>query len=231
MKIAKQNNFLFQRNITAILAFILAVSIFNACSNSGNRQKTQMNIDSTDPQQALLYIVNGEKVSTDSVRNIISRVKPKYIKRVKVISGKRAVYAFGQRAKNGVIKMKIPNEEKAFHDLFPRHPASASADSAQKIYDTVTQQPVLKGGLRKLENKVKYPEKCWDADVEGRVEVQFIVNKQGEVKNPTVTKGIGHGCDKEALRVVKQAQFKPGKENGKPVNVRYKLPIVFTKPD
>jgi TonB family protein len=213
-----------------ILVLILIMGTFNACSNSGSKQKAQGNIDNTDPQQGLLYIVNGEKVSTDSVRNIISRVKPTYIKKVKVITGKRAVYAFGQRAQNGVIEMKIPNEEKAFHDLLPRQHL-ASTDSALKVYDTVTQPPVLKGGLRKLENKAQYPEDCWDADAEGRVEVQFIVNKQGKVEDPTIAKGIGHGCDKEALRVVKQAKFKPGKENGKPVNVRYKLPIVFMKPN
>ncbi len=229
MKIAKQNKPAFQQNIAFILALILLIGTFNACSNSSNRQKKQTNVNEPDPQQGLLYIVNGERVSTDSVRNIISRVKPKYIKKVKVVSGKRAVYAFGQDAKNGVIEIKIPHKQKAFHDLFPQRQLT-SVDSTQKIYDTVTQEPVLKGGLRKLENKVKYPEKCWDANVEGQVEVQFIVNKLGKVENPTVVKGIGHGCDKEALRVVKQAQFKPGKVDGQPVNVRSNLPIIFTKP-
>ena len=63
--------------------------------------------------------------------------------------------------------------------------------------------------------------------IEGRVTVQFIVNEKGEPTNPRVIRGIGGGCDEEALRLVKQARFKPGMQRGVPVRVQYSLPIVF----
>jgi protein TonB len=57
--------------------------------------------------------------------------------------------------------------------------------------------------------------------------VQFIVNEFGEVENPKVIKGIGGGCDENALEAVKLAKFEPGLHNGDPVKVQYSLPIVF----
>ncbi|MEX2405249.1 MAG: energy transducer TonB [Candidatus Paceibacterota bacterium] len=65
------------------------------------------------------------------------------------------------------------------------------------------------------------------AGVEGRVIVQFIVNEQGQVTEPTVVQGIGAGCDEEAVRAVQTAQFTPGMQRGQPVKVRMSLPISF----
>ncbi|MCC5940652.1 MAG: TonB family protein, partial [Balneolaceae bacterium] len=75
--------------------------------------------------------------------------------------------------------------------------------------------------------EVRYPEMARRAGIEGRVYVQFIVNEQGDVENPRVIRGIGGGADEEALRVVSQAQFKPGMQRGRPVRVQYSLPIFF----
>ena len=57
--------------------------------------------------------------------------------------------------------------------------------------------------------------------------MQFIVDENGNVSNPVVLRGIGGGCDEEAMRVIKTAKFKPGKQRGKAVKVRYVIPIVF----
>ncbi len=65
------------------------------------------------------------------------------------------------------------------------------------------------------------------AGIEGKVIIQFIVNEAGKVEDPRVIRGIGGGCDEEALRVVKQAEFQPGRQRGKPVRVQYSLPITF----
>lgn len=100
-------------------------------------------------------------------------------------------------------------------------------EDEENFFVVVEEMPELIGGIRKLQEKIKYPENARKANIEGKVIIQFIVNKDGEVENPRVIRGIGGGCDKEALRVVKQAQFKPGKQRGKPVRVRYSLPIFF----
>ena len=58
--------------------------------------------------------------------------------------------------------------------------------------------------------------------------VQFIINKSGEVSNVEIAKGIGGGCDEEAVRVIKNMpSWKPGKQNGLAVNVRMVIPIAF----
>jgi protein TonB len=87
--------------------------------------------------------------------------------------------------------------------------------------------PKLKGGLASLQKKINYPDMARKAGIEGRVIIQFIVNEQGKVENPRVIRGIGGGADKEALRVVKQAEFEPGRQRGNPVRVQYSLPITF----
>lgn len=65
------------------------------------------------------------------------------------------------------------------------------------------------------------------ANIEGRVIVQFVINKEGDVTQPVVLRGIGGGCDEEALRVIKLAKFRPGMQRGKPVPVKYTIPILF----
>ena len=78
-----------------------------------------------------------------------------------------------------------------------------------------------------IQKKIKYPEIARKAGVEGRVIIQFIVNEQGNVSEAAVVRGIGAGCDEEALRVVRKARFTPGRQRGKSVKVKMSLPITF----
>lgn len=87
--------------------------------------------------------------------------------------------------------------------------------------------PELKGGLKKLQECVEYPSMARKAGIEGRVVVQFVVNEKGDVEDPTVIRSIGGGTDQKALRCVKQSEFEPGRQRGKPVRVQYSLPVVF----
>ena len=96
-----------------------------------------------------------------------------------------------------------------------------------EIFVIVEQMPELIGGLPELQKLITYPEIAKKAGVEGRVIVQFVVNEQGAVVDPVVVRGIGAGCDEEAIRAVQQARFTPGKQRGKPVRVKMSLPITF----
>jgi len=111
----------------------------------------------------------------------------------------------------------------------PPPPKNAKKDEnkEEQVFVVVENQPKLKGGLAALQSKIKYPDMARKAGIEGRVYVQFIVDKQGNVVNPHVIRGIGGGCDKEALRVIKKAKFTPGMQRGRPVKVKMSLPIVF----
>ena len=118
-------------------------------------------------------------------------------------------------------------------DMFelPPPPPPRDDEPEDDFFVVVEQMPQLRGGLGALQRKVSYPEMARRAGIEGRVTVQFIVNEQGRVENPRVIRGIGGGCDEEAIRVVQSAKFTPGYQRGRPVRVKYTLPIVFQLQD
>jgi protein TonB len=108
-----------------------------------------------------------------------------------------------------------------------------NAQEKSKVYEKVNVIPEYLGGTKALINsitsEIKYPEEAKKDGIQGKVLVQFIVDKDGKITDPKVIHGIGHDCDAEALRVVKLLKpFKPGMEEGKPVNVKMVLPIMFT---
>lgn len=109
----------------------------------------------------------------------------------------------------------------------PPPPPAEEKEEEPEIFVIVEQMPELIGGLPELQKKIHYPEIAKKAGVEGRVIVQFIVDEQGNVIDPIVQRGIGAGCDEEAIRAIQQAKFKPGKQRGKAVRVKMSLPISF----
>lgn len=110
----------------------------------------------------------------------------------------------------------------------PPQAPQEEAEPEDDFFIIVEQMPELIGGLEALHREIRYPERALRANIQGRVHVQFIVNERGEVENPQVIRGIGGGCDEEAIRVVKFAKFTPGMQRGRPVRVQYNLPIIFT---
>ena len=109
----------------------------------------------------------------------------------------------------------------------PPPPEDPADEQEEDFFVAVEQMPELIGGLSRLQSNIRYPELARKAGIEGRVIVQFIVTENGTVEEPRVIRGIGGGCDEEALRAVKEAKFEPGRQRGKPVRVQYSLPVVF----
>lgn len=102
-----------------------------------------------------------------------------------------------------------------------------------EIFQVVEDQPEFPGGESALFNylskSIKYPPMAKDAGVQGIVYVTFVVEPDGNITNVNVLRGIGAGCDDEAVRVVKaMPKWKPGKQRGKSVRVQFNLPIRFT---
>ena len=103
---------------------------------------------------------------------------------------------------------------------------------ADGVFTVVEHQPEPPNGMPEfyqfIGNNIKYPSEARKAGVEGKVFVQFVVNKYGELTDIKTLKGIGKGCDEEAMRVVEESPaWNPGITNGKPVNVRMVMPITF----
>jgi protein TonB len=98
---------------------------------------------------------------------------------------------------------------------------------------TVEQQPDYPGGMTALRDflskNLTYPRAAASAGVSGKVFVSFVVNTDGSLTDIQVLKGIGFGCDEEAVRVMqKMPHWKPGKQSGRTVRVKFNLPISFT---
>lgn len=96
----------------------------------------------------------------------------------------------------------------------------------------VQQMPQFPDGeaamLKWLAQNIKYPNIAKENGIQGRVIVQFVVSKTGDISQAQVVRGIGGGCDEEAIRVIKMMpKWKPGKNNGREVPVTFTMPIYF----
>ena len=105
------------------------------------------------------------------------------------------------------------------------------ADEGQ-VFFIVEDMPEFPGGelaLRKfIANAIKYPVIAQENGIQGKVYVNFVVDKDGSVTSARIARGVDASLDKEALRVVNNLpKWKPGKQRGKPVRVSYTVPISF----
>lgn len=92
--------------------------------------------------------------------------------------------------------------------------------------------PEFEGGMKAwakfLQRNLRYPTHAEEIGIQGKVFISFVVEKDGSVSNVTLVKGIGGGCDEEAVRVIKKSpKWKPGKQNDQSVRVRYQMPLSF----
>ena len=104
------------------------------------------------------------------------------------------------------------------------------------VYQIAEEMPEFPGGVEALMDfvgkNVKYPEEAKEKEISGRVFVSFVIEKDGSVNEVKVMRGIGGGCDEEAVRVIKgMPKWKPGIQKGKPVRVSYMMPINFKLSD
>ena len=111
-------------------------------------------------------------------------------------------------------------------------PNGMVVDAKEDAFDVVEQMPEFPGGPKALMDylmeNVKYPKTAFDADIQGRVIAQFVVDKEGTVKDAHVVKSVDPALDAEALRVINNMpKWRPGRQNGKVVNVKYTIPVNF----
>lgn len=105
-------------------------------------------------------------------------------------------------------------------------------EETDEIFTIVEESAAPKGGMGAfytyVKDKMKYPPQARRMGIDGKVFVEFVINKDGSITDVKAVKGIGAGCDEEAVRVVQGApKWTPGKQRGKPVKQRMVLPITF----
>ncbi|PRY41896.1 outer membrane transport energization protein TonB [Spirosoma oryzae] len=111
--------------------------------------------------------------------------------------------------------------------------AVEAAPKVEEVFTVVEQQPEFTGGNaalgQYLQKNLRYPAAAQRANIAGRVFVSFVVNTDGSIQDVQVLKGLGFGTDEEAKRVVQgMPKWRPGKQSGRPVRVKFNLPINFT---
>ena len=100
--------------------------------------------------------------------------------------------------------------------------------TGERIYTVVDQDAAPVGGLGALTQNASYPERAARRGIEGRVYVQAVVNADGGVREAELVRGIGYGCDREALRVVREAEFEPAQVSGRTVASRTTVWVQFS---
>jgi protein TonB len=113
--------------------------------------------------------------------------------------------------------------------------SNSSNPNQEEILTNAEEMPEFKGGSQKLieyiSKNVRYPANARDMEMEGNVQVSFVVDKDGSIKDAEIVKGVYSEINDEAIRVVESMpKWKPGKNKGKKVAVQLILPIRFELP-
>jgi TonB family protein len=172
-----------------------------------------------------LYIIDGVKVKP-SETSPLSSVKQEDIASIEVLKDETATKLYGDGGKYGVIlittkqgKTDKPLEQKPANNIYG--------------FVGVDTQPSFPGGMDKfyqyIGKAVRYPVEAQKNNIQGKVFLSFIVEKDGTLTDIKVERKVDPSLDAEAIRLVKgSAKWLPGKQDGKPVRVKYNLPIAFT---
>jgi len=165
-----------------------------------------------DEEGAPVFVLDGEKVVGG-----IEDLDPGQIERIEVIKDPNDPLVKKYQAKDGIILI-----------------TTKEGSQVPEAFFVVDEMPTFKGGdpapeFRKyIAENLRYPESAAKNKISGRVIVQFMVNKNGDVVNPVVVRSADPALDKEALRVVSSSpRWEAGRQQGKPVNVLFTFPINF----
>ena len=140
--------------------------------------------------------------------------------------------AVGAEDKEGVKDRTVEAVRNDIAVAAPPPPPAPKPEVANKVFDVVEEMPSFPGGqgalMQFLSSNIKYPVVAQENGVQGRVIVGFVVEKDGSITDVKVMRSVDPSLDREAQRVVKaMPKWKPGKQNGSAVRVKYTVPVVF----
>ena len=216
----------------------------NAQIKMGNKtiqvKKTEKNASGKTKEP--LIMIDGKR----STKAEMDALDEKRIDHINVLKGKAATEIYGAEGKNGVIEIKTKKPVLLDVVVKAKKPqtleeAAAQGDIAigaidydkpEKPFDVVEQMPEFPGGqealMQFLRQEVKYPKEAEEKGLQGRVVVRYIIEKDGSISEVEIVKSVNEYLDAEAIRVVNaMPKWKPGKQNGEPVRVKFTIPVTF----
>ena len=203
-------------------------SIANGISHSTLKNRITMMLHKKSNRRSLLKLlalipIVGLALSLNA-RTVTDYVYDEPQKQQPVKKGKKA----------GTIKVNGQEIKVVEQDDIVTMEGEVDQDQAKEdAFDVVEEMPEFPGGPKALMDylmtNVKYPKTAFDANIQGRVIAQFVVDKEGTVRDAHVVKSVDPALDAEALRVINNMpKWRPGRQNGKVVNVKYTIPVSFS---
>ena len=179
-----------------------------------------------------LLIIDGKVATREQLQTLVDQKEIYFINVLKYNKeNKDFLRAYGNKhnadTSNGIINIIT----KEYCDSVDRK-VQEEAKKPKDYFDVVEQMPDFPGGavemMKFLSENVKYPEEAFSKGIEGRVIANFIVETDGTITNVKVIKKVSDEIDAEAVRLIKSMpKWKPGMQNGKPVRVKYTIPVSF----
>ena len=203
-------------------------SIANGISHSTLKNRITMMLHKKSERRSLLKLlalipIVGLALALNA-RTVTDYVYDEPQKQQPVKKGKKA----------GTIKVNGQEIKVVEQDDIVTMEGEVDQDQAKEdAFDVVEEMPEFPGGPKALMDylmtNVKYPKTAFDANIQGRVIAQFVVDKEGTVRDAHVVKSVDPALDAEALRVINNMpKWRPGRQNGKVVNVKYTIPVSFS---
>lgn len=134
---------------------------------------------------------------------------------------------------NDEVSGKLMKDDVKGNEVKTDNTADEDLAESDEVYQVVEKMPEFPDGgmaglMKWLSNNIQYPAKAREEGTQGRVTMQFVVNRDGSISDAQVLRGVDPNLDKEALRLINSMpKWKPGMQRGKPVRVRYSVPVNF----
>lgn len=132
------------------------------------------------------------------------------------------------------VQIKVPSDGKGNLDemIAVGYKSETQGEEQGEVFQVVEEQPIYPGGMDELmkfmQTNIRYPKEAQERGLQGRVIVQFVVNKDGSICDEQVVKSVDPQLDAEAIRIIRSMpNWTPGKQRGEPVRVRFTLPVTF----
>jgi len=202
------------------------------------QEKTESGVNSNIVQHNIIYDVKNERLFTpedifvpsyaDSIRQV-AQGKPVEM----IMNDEQFMWSYkGENFNNVVTKLSFYKNESLFKESFLSQIDWENIKNS-KVFDVVEKMPEFSGGQKALfdflSKNIKYPKIAEENGFQGRVICSFIVEPDGSITNVRVVKSVAPWLDHEAVRVLQtMPKWIPGKQNGKPIRVKYTVPVTFS---
>ena len=208
------------------------VVIITTENNTSKKEARRYSLVENPP----IYIVDG----VETLRADFAKIKPLDIEMMIGLKGKAAIDFYGDKGKDGVMliitKSGAPGNAKAKEvAIYYSENRYIPKTNDESIYDFVSidKAPQFPGGIKAfyeyVGKELKYPEVAVKNNIQGKVFFEFIVEKNGELTDIKIMRGLSPECDKEGMRLISNSvKWNPGNVRGVPVRVIYRININFT---